>query len=373
MTGGDTTWKGRDFLTANMPRMLYIDGISNVRDIGGWTGLNQGLVFRGSYMDFPAVNGYGHVTAAGKAEMRQLGVKTELDLRSASEIYTNSSVLGDDVAWINLTIGSYDLFADDYKQQYRTMMTLFADKDNYPFYVHCAGGADRTATVIFLLECLGGAEEAVMDARTREGFKALFTDLKAGYPGSTLKEKTVNYCISFLGLDRAQVSNVCSILSGNGVIFAEPQLFGSTGGAIRIALEGLGAHTVSSVTVGGETAAFALSDSTLVVQTDKTGIGEIVFDDGSTLAFDTVPNTVAVTAYANGNATVTTQCAKNVIVLAAGYETDGRLTTVRSTQAALVSGTNTVTMQAITASTVKVFVFENDGSFAPVCSPFTAK
>ena len=62
------------------PRNLYIDGVTNVRDIGGYASslveggrIRQGLYYRGARLD--------SITDAGKAEMVRLGIRQKIDLR----------------------------------------------------------------------------------------------------------------------------------------------------------------------------------------------------------------------------------------------------------------------------------------------------
>ena len=72
-----------DFSTAILPRTIYIDGVSNTRDLGGNVGLNgkrmkEGLVYRGM--------GLEAITDAGKEEfLNNLGIKSEVDLRGSGE------------------------------------------------------------------------------------------------------------------------------------------------------------------------------------------------------------------------------------------------------------------------------------------------
>ena len=63
------------------PRNCYVSGVTNVRDIGGYSSslgknayIRQGLYYRGANLN--------SITDKGKAQMKEdLGVKTEIDLR----------------------------------------------------------------------------------------------------------------------------------------------------------------------------------------------------------------------------------------------------------------------------------------------------
>ena len=75
------------FKTADTPRILSIDGLSNVRDIGNWRTdsgkrIKQGLLIRGTEMD-GAVESVYYLTNAGLVDMLEIfGIKTDIDLRA---------------------------------------------------------------------------------------------------------------------------------------------------------------------------------------------------------------------------------------------------------------------------------------------------
>ena len=80
------------YTTSLGPRVMNIDGICNVRDFGGWKTesgkeIVQGIAYRGgSPMPLPRDPLDTVITDMGKAYLRDtLGVRTELDLRSAEE------------------------------------------------------------------------------------------------------------------------------------------------------------------------------------------------------------------------------------------------------------------------------------------------
>ena len=71
------------FETENiLPRWIYVDGLTNIRDCGGWMTdsgkkVKQGLIYRGSEL-----NSHVTVTNAGLKTMREdLKIKTVLDIR----------------------------------------------------------------------------------------------------------------------------------------------------------------------------------------------------------------------------------------------------------------------------------------------------
>lgn len=158
----------RSFSTcADAPRWIYIDGTTNVRDMGGWrtplgnkpTGkIRQGLLYRGSEMDI-----HKTITEAGITELRDhLGIKTDLDLRGEVVGKRFDSPLGIDVQFRLVPIGAYDEFFQE-TAPYREIFSILADPDNYPIYFHCWGGADRTGSLACLIEALCGVSDADQD------------------------------------------------------------------------------------------------------------------------------------------------------------------------------------------------------------------
>ena len=161
--GGDEQSKIERFITANTPRTLDIDGVSNTRDLGGKnlaTGqFRQGMVYRGGKLD--------NITEKGKASARDVyGIKTDLDLRNMQEGTAGGvSPLGEDIRYVHVNESPYYLGGttgiDVSKNQsiIAKSIKVFADKSNYPIYVHCSLGRDRTAAVCMLLEGLLGVSE----------------------------------------------------------------------------------------------------------------------------------------------------------------------------------------------------------------------
>ncbi len=161
--GGETSEIRRFHTEDRAPRWIYIDGTTNVRDIGGWKTMDgrrirQGLLYRGSEMDI-----HKEITDAGIAELcGHLGVKTDLDLRGEVVGKRFDSPLGSAVAYHLVPIGAYDEYFKE-TTPYPIIFSLLADRANYPIYVHCWGGADRTGSLSCIIEALCGVSEADQD------------------------------------------------------------------------------------------------------------------------------------------------------------------------------------------------------------------
>ena len=104
LENGDVITNQGGLETEKSPRMLFLDGGNNARDIGGWKTesgkvIKQGVLYRGSEID--GGKNTGHVdfclTATGIEQLRALGIKTDFDLRSESVKVSEHSVLGEDV------------------------------------------------------------------------------------------------------------------------------------------------------------------------------------------------------------------------------------------------------------------------------------
>lgn len=144
-------------------RVIHVDGIKNVRDLGGYpTTLaegkktRQGMIYRGSALEDEQRQ--LSITSAGEETfLRELGIKTEIELRDNG---TFMSPLAGKVNYKQLPIAVYnEVFNENQKttrQSYKELMELLAEEKNYPVYIHCQQGDDRTGTFAFFLNALLG-------------------------------------------------------------------------------------------------------------------------------------------------------------------------------------------------------------------------
>ena len=156
-----------EFSTEYLPRTVVVDSkVSNTRDWGGYYAENgkrmkQGIVYRGGALE--------DITEEGKRVMlNELGIKTDLDVRGDSSSPLLSSPLGASVNYIE-TKGPYyvepygrGIEREDYREALVTEIRTFANAENFPVYIHCSLGRDRTGTLCFLIQALLGVEEMDM-------------------------------------------------------------------------------------------------------------------------------------------------------------------------------------------------------------------
>ena len=187
-------------------RLIYAEGTSNIRDLGGWNAdgsfVNYGKIYRGNQL-----NGYGNwgdnkLTEEGlKTFKDDLKIRTEIDLRTQNKDDANQTTNYVDATfpYYKCTIGQYtDIFEalvwnalpndgntksdtmenkndarrlsyatgnairneNAMKRSLKTVFEVLADESNYPVYIHCNAGADRTGTMAFLINGLLGVSEA---------------------------------------------------------------------------------------------------------------------------------------------------------------------------------------------------------------------
>ena len=227
------TSKINEFTTAKTPRTLNIDGVSNTRDIGGMNladgkQIRQGMIYRGGALD--------GITQEGKmAALETYGIKTDLDLRNMAEgTAGESSPLGEGVNYVHVNASPYYLGGTtgvDYSGNWgalATSMRVFTKAENFPVYVHCSLGRDRTAAVCFLVEALLGAsqEDIFMDYETSffsklgntdgqtveymvNSFSGLYNYIAGNYGrGDTLAQKCEKFLISDVGLTQSEVDAI---------------------------------------------------------------------------------------------------------------------------------------------------------------------
>lgn len=216
-----------EYYAGGRVRMLRIDGVHNVRDIGGWQTVDgkrirYGLIIRGGEMD--GIHKIS-ITDKGKRQLRSEGIRTEIDLRSSAEVQNASYPIKYFAKYNRYEIASY-MGVKKCKTLYRDalsgiMTSVLEDK---PVYVHCWGGADRTGTVIALIEgSLGVSKEDVISdyeltsysdvgerryGKGEEGKK--FADfieyIENNFEGSTFEEKCQNLLFD-LGISRQDLES----------------------------------------------------------------------------------------------------------------------------------------------------------------------
>lgn len=202
-----TVSSGNDSITSTfktediVPRILRFPGVPNVRDLGGYMGLNgkrvkQGLIYRSAAMnDHPKQTFYTKkelfdlgrqaeweaaqtnknkkivkTTTVGKIRFGQstrdemlkyLGFKTDIDLRNNWETscMTNSP-LGSSVNWVHASFGAYGgIHNKGVQKNFKKIFKLMLEEENYPFILHCYAGQDRTGTLTYVLLALLGVSD----------------------------------------------------------------------------------------------------------------------------------------------------------------------------------------------------------------------
>lgn len=224
------------FKTAATIRTMTVDGLSNTRDCGGWATtdggkIRQGLVYRGAKPD--------NITQTGKEQIAALGIKTDLDLRKPSEAagLNGVSPLGSDVQYLNYNAPYYwndiaGINTEAYKEALVNEIRVYADASNYPIYVHCAVGRDRTGTICFLINALCGVSEqdlyldyefsllsaagtldnATTQALVEWNFKGMYDNLMSHYAnGGTIQDAVENFMLS-IGITQSEIASIRSIL-----------------------------------------------------------------------------------------------------------------------------------------------------------------
>lgn len=180
--GGKIAGMGTFETEDGVPRICRIDGVGNVRDIGGYRTLDgkrvkQGMLYRSAALNRQAHAGKeyhkskwraGEVLlkdAARKEAEATFGIKTELDLRTDWESYgMTNSPLGKSTRWINVSASNYEgMKSKEGKAAFAKCFRELNNPTNLPVLFHCAGGADRTGSLAWLLEGILGMNEADLD------------------------------------------------------------------------------------------------------------------------------------------------------------------------------------------------------------------
>ena len=231
------------FSTANTPRTVCIDGVSNSRDIGGYVTadgkvIKQGMIYRSAKLD--------DITEVGKYTLLNvLGVKTDLDLRGARTVGSDGTVYNDmknataPVAELNhITVacpwycnGDNGIWYDEFnKAEFAKAIKVFADPDNYPIIFHCSLGRDRTGTLALVIEGLLGLDEQTLmmeyelsafsfwgaynanfNTSLRNSIHDTYLYINNNYEGNSFSEKVEDFLLE-IGVTSEEIASIKNIM-----------------------------------------------------------------------------------------------------------------------------------------------------------------
>lgn len=112
------------------------------------------------------------------SQLAAIGVKTIIDLRDDPREFAKSAAEDAGMKYVNLPMSDKDYPSPDAASKF---LSLVNDKENWPVYVHCAGGRHRTGamTAVFRMTTQGWdinrayGEMKEYDFYTRWGHKAM--------------------------------------------------------------------------------------------------------------------------------------------------------------------------------------------------------
>ncbi len=220
---------------SNAPRNLYVDGVTNVRDLGGWetesgTRTNQNLIFRcGRLNESSAEKPVIEITENGKEVMLyELGIKTEIDLRKTDTGEVGGiteSPLGSSVQYVSCPMEWEGDTFNGNKEQILKVFSVLADKKNYPVIFHCNIGTDRTGMIAYLVNALLGVSDddlhrdylfsnfgSIGGKRKASGLEeSVYYTSVAAAEGDMLSEKAYNCLVDF-GVPAEQLDAIINIM-----------------------------------------------------------------------------------------------------------------------------------------------------------------
>ena len=228
LKSGKKLWQVVQLTTADkLPRWIRLPGASNVRDVGGWKTadgkyrVRQGLLYRGGEFDRRR-----HLTPEGRQIfLNILRIRTDLDLRAFEPGDPEYLFEKEGVRQVILPYPSIKLGTPAGRRVIADLFHELAKIETFPAYIHCAGGADRTGSAVFLLLGVLSLEDeemftefeltsfSVYGKRSRKGwvFKYTLNELeKYGAKEDPLRRKAELFLLD-CGVSQADIAAIRNI------------------------------------------------------------------------------------------------------------------------------------------------------------------
>jgi hypothetical protein len=184
-------------------RMIKISISSNVRDMGGWNIQGGGHVVYGRLYRGAKISS-SVSSDAKKIFLNDLNISLDLDLRGIKDSEAEEKYIIKEADYIrypvekNLGRGTGNT-QELYQKAIRTIIQYLGEGKNV--YFHCAGGADRTGTLAFLIEALIGVTESDMskdyELTTLDGSNKRARDFRATEDETHILYETITHLRKF--------------------------------------------------------------------------------------------------------------------------------------------------------------------------------
>ena len=246
--GSEDVSNARQLKTADIaPRNLWIDGMTNCRDLGGRNTVDggrtrQGLLFRTAALDDTLSKSI--ITDLGREQFASaINPNTEIELRGGAK--------GEGGEYS--THEAYSEWSEDINYQYipfayengknllfrniepvRKAFQVLGDENNYPIFFHCRIGTDRTGLIAFLVNSLCGVElqEVFQDylfsdfgcigkvptvGQATDDSIAGYVETLRSFPGEKLQNKVYNFLMT-AGVPSETLDNIINIMTEPGSV-----------------------------------------------------------------------------------------------------------------------------------------------------------
>lgn len=135
------------------------------------------------------------------------------------------SALGKNVMHRFYSIGQYaDIFNEYNQEKIREIFHDLSNEDNYPIYIHCTYGRDRTGTVVYLLGALLGMSDGDLQIDyelsafsystvNKDEFQHFKNEIRK-LNGDTTQQKIEGYLLS-IGVSSEEIAQIREIFLGD--------------------------------------------------------------------------------------------------------------------------------------------------------------
>lgn len=227
------------FLTSNeIIRNMYVSGVTNVRDLGGYhvmggKTVKQGLIYRTAKLNQDsATTPTDLITEKGKDTMlNEMKVKAEIDLRMVSNnevggLTEGVGVLGESVKYYQCPIDYNKSFekSELNLESVKKIFSILGNRDNYPLFFHCSIGTDRTGYIAWLINAVLGVSQGYLyrdylfsnfgligGYRRPSNINGLYVFYIDHTEGKTYQEKATNYLLN-KGVKQSEIDTLKSMM-----------------------------------------------------------------------------------------------------------------------------------------------------------------